>query len=148
VNPQIELDELYREVILDHAKKPRNHGVLPTATHHAEGVNPVCGDAVQLDLEVADGTLKRIRFAGQGCSISQASASMLTEHVQGLAVAEALERADAFRTFMMGSDEPYEALGDLEIMAGVRRFPVRVKCALLSWNVLRDALQPIVHSEE
>ncbi len=148
MNPPMELDELYREVILDHYRKPRNRGTLPEPSHHLEGVNPVCGDEVLIDLEVAEGLVRRIRFSGQGCSISQASASMLTQHIQGAPVEEVLERIDAFRAFMTGSEPPYEALGDLEIMAGVRRFPVRVKCALLSWNVLKDGLQPSAPTPE
>lgn len=143
------LDELYREVILDHYRNPRHRGHLGHATAHAEGQNPLCGDEVFLDVVVEDGRVVEVAVTGQGCSISQASASMMAETVTGKTVAEVGEISRRFR-LMMGVEEgdpgidasrPGEALGDLEALQGVRRFPVRIKCANLAWTTLGEALE-------
>ncbi len=144
------LDDLYREVILDHARRPRNRGALAEATQRVAGLNPVCGDEIELDLIIHGGTVGDVAFRGQGCSISQASCSMLTERVKGLSVAEAGRVADDVRTLLTGMGpsgrevsrlDGLGDLGDLELLAGVAKFPVRVKCALLCWNVLEEGLQ-------
>jgi nitrogen fixation NifU-like protein len=137
-----QFDDLYREVILDHVKRPRNHGALAKRTQHAEGMNPVCGDEIELDLSVGeDAIIDDIAFVGQGCAISQSSASMLTERVKGQSVGEAEFVAAAFKAMLMDGADPAPELGDLEALQGVAKFPVRVKCALLCWNVLREGLE-------
>jgi nitrogen fixation NifU-like protein len=140
------LDDLYRDIILEYYRSPRNRGRLPAPTISREGQNPLCGDEVYLDLLVEEGVIKEARFQGQGCSISQASASMLTEAVQGLSLEEAEELYHRFHRLMTG-DESVDAsqLGDLEALSGVRRFPVRVKCATLAWHVLEEALRALRH---
>jgi nitrogen fixation NifU-like protein len=139
--PEPQFDELYRELILQHYRHPRNRGRLPGAALRAEGANPVCGDEVTIELEMNDGRIARAAFEGQGCSISQASASMLTETVAGKTVAEVRRLADAFERMLVNGEPPAPELGDLEAFQGVSKFPVRVKCALLSWKVLQRALE-------
>ena len=134
-------DDLYRELILDHYRRPRNHGELPEAPIRVEGVNPVCGDEIHLDLDVASGELCDISFWGQGCSISQASASMLTERLKGRPVAEAERVGRQVRAMLVDGALPDSELGDLEALEGVAKLPVRVKCALLCWNVLEQGLR-------
>lgn len=139
-------DDLYREIILDHYTRPRNKGHLDEATHRLEGVNPSCGDSVELDLRVVDGCIEAVGFVGHGCSISMASASMLAEAVQGKSVEQARSLADAFKARQLtkgGIPEPPEGvdLGELEALDGVRAYPVRIKCALLAWNTLLDAVK-------
>ncbi|MSQ61184.1 MAG: SUF system NifU family Fe-S cluster assembly protein [Dehalococcoidia bacterium] len=138
----VELDDLYREIILDHYRKPRNKGRLEHAEMSAEGLNPVCGDEIRLELRLGlDGRIAEIAFGGRGCSISQASASMLTEDVKGKTFAEARGRIDQFRAMMTeGSAPPQDDSGDIESLQGVAKFPARVKCAMLSWNVLQQAM--------
>jgi len=138
------LDDLYRDIILEYYRSPRNRGRLPQPTISREGQNPLCGDEVSLDLLVEDGVIKDARFQGQGCSISQASASMLTEAVRGLTLEQAEELYHRFRRLMTG-DETVDAteLGDLEALSGVRKFPVRVKCATLAWHVLDEAIKAL-----
>ena len=133
------LDELYRDVILDHYSHPRNKGTLDPADVVREGANPLCGDEIRLFLIVRDGVVQDVRFDGRGCSISQASASMMTELIKGQPVAEAARLIAAFKAMMHG-EPPAEALGDLEALQGVRKFPVRVKCATLGWVTLEGAL--------
>ncbi|MCK9517776.1 MAG: SUF system NifU family Fe-S cluster assembly protein [Dehalococcoidia bacterium] len=137
--PEPQFDDLYREIILDHYRRPRNRGELSAPTQQAEGMNPVCGDEIELDLRVTGETIEEIAFRGQGCSISQSSASLLTERVKGRDIAEA-ERVSAKFKAMMNGDEPDIELGDLEALQGVAKFPVRVKCALLGWKVLEEGL--------
>jgi len=138
------LDDLYRDIILEYYRNPRNRGSLPSPTVVKEGDNPLCGDEVRLELLVEEGVIKDARFQGQGCSISQASASMLTEAVRGLSLQEAHDLYRRFHALMTGDDsvDP-AALGDLEALSGVRRFPVRVKCATLAWHVLEEALKAL-----
>lgn len=133
--------DLYRELILDHYRRPRNRGPLPSPTVQAEGVNPVCGDEIHLDLAVEDGTIRDVGFWGQGCSISQSSASMLTERLKGRPLEEAEELAGKVRSMLVEGAPPDRSLGDLEALEGVAKLPVRVKCALLAWNVLLEALR-------
>jgi nitrogen fixation NifU-like protein len=134
------LDELYREIILDHYKNPRNRGRIDDPSATAGAYNPLCGDEVDIYIKIADGRIVDIRFEGRGCSISQSSASMLTEAVKNRTVAEAEALADEVRGMLLGEREPGPDLGDLEALQGVRKFPVRIKCAILSWNTLKDAL--------
>ncbi|MBK6662564.1 MAG: SUF system NifU family Fe-S cluster assembly protein [Thermoflexaceae bacterium] len=135
-----QFDDLYREVIIDHFRKPRNRGTLPAPTQHAEGMNPVCGDEIMLDLDVASGTITALAFTGQGCSISQSSASMMTERVAGRTISEAEQIADAVSAMLVDGADPAAEIGHLEALQGVAKFPVRVKCALLAWKVLREGL--------
>lgn len=136
-----ELDELYRELILDHYRHPRNKGSLPDATVTSEGYNPLCGDEIEMDLRLQDGVIQDIAFRGRGCSISQAAGSMLTVAVKGHTRAEALRLIEAFRRLMTDPEaEPAPELGDLEAFQGVARFPVRVKCATLATHVLEESL--------
>lgn len=138
--PEPQFDDIYREVILDHYRRPRNRRELERATLRVDGVNPVCGDEVRLELELAGEQIEDMAFSGQGCSISQASASMLTERVKGRTIDEASRVVAQFRAMMLDGAPPASDLGDLESLEGVARLPVRVKCALLAWNVLQDAL--------
>jgi nitrogen fixation NifU-like protein len=140
----VQFDDLFREVILDHYKRPRHQGELPGATLRLEGMNPVCGDEVEIDVDLEGQTIRDIAFRGRGCSISQASTSMLTECIAGRPVADALRAADQFRAMMMDGAPPTPELGDLEALQGVAKYPVRVKCALLGWNVLQQGLRPLL----
>jgi len=142
VHRDIELDELYREIILDHYRNPRNRGSLDQPSATSEGDNPLCGDEVRVDLDIRDGRVFDVRFLAKGCSISQASASMMTEAIKGRSLAEVESLFETFKGMMYGADEvDMEALGDLEALQGVRKFPVRVKCATLAWNTLQGALE-------
>jgi len=134
-----ELDDLYQEVILDHNRKPRNFRVLDAA-RKAEGFNPLCGDRLTVYLQVADGVITDVGFQGSGCAISKASASLMTESIKGKSVADATRMLERFQK-MVTSPEPVDDLGKLKALAGVRQFPVRVKCATLAWHTLRAALE-------
>lgn len=137
----ISLDELYRDILLDHYRSPRNRGDLDgRATHTASGANPLCGDELTVELEVQDGRVNEVTFEGRGCSISQASASMMTVYLQGRAVNEALEAVETFQRMMLKGQPPPDEFGDIEALAGVAKFPVRVKCASLPWKTLEQAL--------
>lgn len=147
------LEELYREVILDHYRNPRNRGHLDSPTASAEGVNPMCGDELHIEIALTDGVVSDVAINGQGCSISQASASMMTEAIKGKTREEINDLVSKFRT-MMAIDEsddgdasevldpgrPGATLGDIEALQGVRQYPVRIKCAALGWNTLLEAL--------
>lgn len=143
------LEELYREVILDHYRNPRNKGHLQAPDATAEGVNPLCGDEVTIELSYSDGKVADIAVSGQGCSISQSSASMMTEAVKGKSREEIEDLVAKFRTMMslddaedpgLDPDRPGSVLGDIEALQGVRQYPVRIKCASLGWNTLLEAL--------
>ena len=150
------LEDLYREIILDHYRSPRNRGDLPVPPAlKVEGYNPLCGDEIVVYLDVQDGVVKDLKIGGQGCSISQSSASMMSAAVKGKSVAEARAVIRAFKGMMSiheqrldadgaeaGDEEPAAEvkLGDLEALQGVVRFPVRIKCATLSWNTLQQGL--------
>jgi nitrogen fixation NifU-like protein len=138
-----ELSELYQQVILDHNKKPRNFHRLETANRTAEGYNPLCGDQLNVYVQLEDERVKDISFEGSGCAISKASASMMTQAVKGKTRKETEELFREFHRMVTGQlDEENEPndLGRLKIFAGVREFPVRVKCATLSWHTMRAAL--------
>jgi len=135
----VSLDDLYREVILDHYSHPRNKGTVDPADIVREGANPLCGDEIRVSLRLRDGLVEDVRFDGKGCSISQASASMMTELIKGKRVEEAERLIGALKAMMHGEDL-IEGLGDLEALQGVRKFPVRVKCATLGWITLEQAL--------
>ena len=147
-----ELSELYQQVILDHNKKPRNFHKLETANRRAEGYNPLCGDQLNVYLDMEGDQVKDVAFEGSGCAISKASASMMTQAVKGKTKAEAEQLFDEFHRMVTGeldAEEDPNNLGRLKIFAGVREFPVRVKCATLSWHTMHAALnnQPIVSTE-
>lgn len=138
-----ELEELYQEVILDHSRRPRNFGELPNASARVHGDNPACGDEILLTVCVGDdGSLQDIKFSGHGCAISQASASMMTTKLKGKSREETMSLLRAFQDLVLGqSDNAAPGLGDLRLMQGVRNFPQRVKCAMLAWRALEQALQ-------
>lgn len=140
------LEDLYREIILDHYKNPRNRGELDPPAVRAEGHNPLCGDEIQVYLQVEDGVVSDVKISGQGCSISQSSASMMSAAIKGKSLDEVRALVSRFR-HMMSIDEENDTpadnsapLGDLEALQGVVKFPVRIKCAVLAWNVLTQAL--------
>ena len=138
-----ELSELYQQVILDHNKKPRNFRKLDTANHTAEGFNPLCGDHLTVYLDLENDLVKDVGFEGSGCAISKASASMMTQAVKGKSKEEAETLFKEFHSMVTGElDEEGEdnSLGNLKIFAGVREFPVRVKCATLPWHTMHAAL--------
>lgn len=137
-----ELRELYQEIILDHNKNPRNFGELDPHTHDAKGHNPLCGDRISVSLNVVDGVVESVAFQGQGCAISTASASMMTEAITGKTEAEIKAIFREFHT-LVTSENPVdnEALGKLTILGGVRDYPSRVKCATLAWHAIEAALK-------
>jgi nitrogen fixation NifU-like protein len=144
----VSLDDLYREVILDHYRNPRKRGALEHPDAHADGQNPLCGDEISLDLALDGDRITDVRLQGRGCSISQASASMMAEAVAGKTIAEVETLIHRFKAMMeieagdagIDPSRPGAALGDLEALQGVRRFPVRIKCADLPWATLAQAL--------
>ena len=154
------LEDLYREIILDHYRSPRNRGELPTPpATKSEGFNPLCGDEVILYLDIDGGVVTDVRTEGQGCSISQASTSMMSAAIKGKSVDEARKLISAFKALMSihesklegesdGADLQAEmdgvTLGDLEALQGVVKFPVRIKCATLAWNTLLESLQEVL----
>ena len=138
-----ELSELYQQVILDHNKKPRNFRKLENANHSAEGYNPLCGDQLTVYLDLENDLVKDVGFEGSGCAISKASASMMTQAVKGKSKEQAENLFNEFHSMVTGelNEETEEnSLGHLKIFAGVREFPVRVKCATLAWHTLHAAL--------
>ena len=144
-----ELSELYQQVILDHNKKPRNFRKLEQANHSAEGYNPLCGDHLTIYVDLEDNSVKEIAFEGSGCAISKAAASMMTQAVKGKSKEEARALFDEFHSMVTGElDEETQEnnLGNLRIFAGVREFPVRVKCATLPWHTLHAALNNEQHA--
>ena len=141
MNP--ELEELYQEVILDHSRRPRNFGELADAAVRVHGDNPSCGDEIDLGVKFGvDGSVDEIKFSGHGCAISQASASMMTMKVKGKSRTAAEEMVGAFHDLVVGkTDDGAPAMGDLRLLRGVRKFPQRVKCAMLAWRALEEALR-------
>ena len=138
-----QLEELYQEVILDHSRRPRNFGTLPNADVLVHGDNPSCGDEIHLGIHFdPEGKLAEIKFSGQGCAISQASASMMTLKLKGKTREEAAELSRTFKNLVTGEAAAPEskALGDLQLLQGVRKFPQRVKCAMLAWRAVEQAL--------
>jgi len=140
-----DLGELYQSVILDHNRSPRNFGELPDATRRAEGRNPLCGDELTVWLRTDEaGRIEAVSFIGDGCAISKASASLMTQAVKGRTRDEALELFDRFHHLVTGTlppDTPREALGKLAVFGGVSEFPIRVKCASLAWHTMKAALE-------
>jgi nitrogen fixation NifU-like protein len=136
-----DLRELYQEVILDHSRHPRNFGACPNCNHDAKGHNPLCGDRIAVHLDVEGDTIADAHFEGQGCAISVASASLMTDAVKGKTVAEARKLFDQFHALMTGSSIDETDLDKLTVLAGVRDYPVRVKCATLAWHTLVAALE-------
>ncbi len=152
------LEDLYREIILDHYRNPRNRGELPSPpATRSEGFNPLCGDEIQVYVEIENGTVSDIRIGGQGCSISQSSASMMSSAVKGKTVDEARDVVRAFKAMMSIHEHALDAdgneveaepppdvkLGDLEALRGVVKFPVRIKCATLAWNTFTQGLDEV-----
>jgi nitrogen fixation NifU-like protein len=143
------LEDLYREIILDHHRNPRNRGELPPPASHAVGHNPLCGDEIDVFLVVEGGMVSDVKVGGQGCSISQSSASMMSQAVKGKPVEEVRALVRRFKGMMSIPDQdgnpiepdPAVKLGDLEALQGVVKFPVRIKCATLAWNTLLEALE-------
>ena len=153
------LDDLYKEIILDHYRSPRNQGELEPPAHRCEGFNPLCGDEVIVFVSLIDEKIEEIKIGGQGCSISQASASMMTEIIKGKSISEAEEIIHAFKEMM----DIYESelsgeetdgtsssidLGDLEALQGVVKYPVRIKCATLAWNTLTQSINEIQNIDD
>ena len=136
------LDELYREIILEHYRSPKRKHHLDVHNRHADGSNPLCGDQIEVDAQVDGDTVTDVGFVGQGCSISQASASLMSDYVAGKRVDDALEAVGAFQQMMTSGEAPSDLdLGDIEALLGVAKFPVRVKCASLGWKTLEQALK-------
>jgi len=139
---QMELDELYQTIILDHAKRPRNFGELPPPATKGEGYNPACGDEVSVYVsQKQDGTIEQVQFTGQACAICMASTSLMTTQIKGKTTAEALTLQQAFIDLLTKDIEPKIKLGNLQALAGVKKFPQRLKCATLGWHALESALK-------
>src|SRR5271154_4388639 len=151
-----DLEELYREIILDHYRSPRNRGeLLSPPAHKVEGFNPLCGDEVTIYLDVRDGVLQDIKLTGHGCSISQSSSSLMSTAVKGKPLENVNATIDTFKELMMGHESALSSdddtddevdlrkLGELAALQGVVKFPVRIKCATLAWNTLRQGLEEI-----
>ncbi len=141
------LNDLFTEIIIDHYQHPHNHGALENATQSSRGYNESCGDDIEIFLIVRDGVIEDAKFSGAGCSISQASASIMTDLVRGKSVADVKQLADKFYAMVKGKEPVDEAvdeeLGDAIALKGVSKFPVRVKCATLSWHTLEEALKAL-----
>jgi nitrogen fixation NifU-like protein len=137
------LDDLYRRVIMDHYQRPRNRGELDEGAISVELNNPTCGDRISLQLHVQDDQIEEAKFLGEGCSISLASASMMTEAVKGLSVREALTLVDLFSELMQGKEIDLDRfpLEDIEALTGVAKFPARIKCATLAWKAMEKGLK-------
>lgn len=144
------LESIFRELILDHYRKPRNKGEMDSPTVTVAMRNPMCGDEIELHLDIEDDCIRTVRFTGQGCSISQASASMMTQSLEGKSLDQAIDLERQFLALMHGDEAAQEdrRLGDLRALQGVSRLPVRIKCALLSWNALDEAVKAHRQSDE
>lgn len=139
-----ELHELYQDIILSHNKRPRNYGVLQPHSHEAEGYNPLCGDTIEVYLQIEDGRISGIQFEAAGCAISKASASIMTEQLKGKTIAQTdalFDRVHEILDPASGTKPDLETSGDLAALAGVRKFPARIKCASLPWHTFRAALR-------
>jgi nitrogen fixation protein NifU and related proteins len=136
------LDQLYRQVIMDHYKNPRNKGVLEDDSLTINMNNPTCGDRIQLTLKVEDGKVVDSKFEGEGCSISMSSASMMTQAIKGKSIEDAIKLSKIFSDMMLGSEyDDNIDLGDIEALQGVAKFPARIKCATLAWKAMEKGLQ-------
>jgi nitrogen fixation NifU-like protein len=133
------LDELYQEIIIDHARSPKNFGLLSEKSHSASGHNPLCGDIIRIDLLIKNDHIEEISFSGDGCAISKASASLMTESLKGKSLASAQDLFQQFHGMLVANEEP-KSIGKLAILSGVKEFPVRVKCATLAWHTFNAAL--------
>ncbi|WP_096436751.1 Fe-S cluster assembly sulfur transfer protein SufU [Alteribacter populi] len=138
-----QLDTLYRQVIMDHYKNPRNRGELEGDSLTVNMNNPTCGDRIQLQMQVEDGKISDAKFVGEGCSISLSSASMMTQAVKGLPVEDAMKMSEIFSDLMLGKDVDFGDidLGDIEALQGVAKFPARIKCATLAWKAMEKGLK-------
>ncbi|MBU6146243.1 MAG: SUF system NifU family Fe-S cluster assembly protein [Paenibacillaceae bacterium] len=136
----MQLDQLYRTVIMDHYKRPHNVGELGDGAWNVHMHNPTCGDRIVLSLDVRDGVVERAKFRGEGCSISIASASMMTDAIRGCSIDDALGLAERFSALMQGEDVSFETAEDIEALRGVTQFPARIKCAMLPWSALKKAV--------
>lgn len=135
------LDQLYRRVIMDHYKNPRNKGELEDGSLTIDMNNPTCGDRIRLTMQVEDGTVQQAKFDGEGCSISMASASMMTQAIKGKPVEQAVKLSHAFSDMMLGKDVDEDLdLGDIEALSGVSQFPARIKCATLAWKAMEKGV--------
>ncbi|RDW18761.1 SUF system NifU family Fe-S cluster assembly protein [Oceanobacillus arenosus] len=137
------LDQLYRTVIMDHYKNPRNRGIVAGDAVTVDMNNPTCGDRIQLQLQVEDGIVKDAKYDGEGCSISMSSASMMTQAVKGKKISEALEMSHQFSDMMLGKELNTDELdfGDIEALQGVSKFPARIKCATLAWKAMEKGVR-------
>lgn len=143
------VEDLYQEIILNHYRAPRHRGTLAHPSASVVQNNPMCGDEIRIDVRVDDGRIAELAHSGQGCSISQSAASMMSEKVVGATTGEALAMIEAFRRMMHGDPPPDDLdLGDAEALVGVARFPARIKCALLGWMALKDALQSLPDDDD
>lgn len=133
--------DMYQELIIDHSRSPKNFGALAHKSHHARGHNPLCGDIIDLDLLIVDNLIESIAFNGDGCAISKASASLMTEGIKGKTIKDALTLFEGFHQMLTNDASNHMALGKLEVLKGVRQFPMRVKCATLCWHTLNAALR-------
>ena len=136
-----EIFDLYQELIIDHARAPKNFGRLDDKSHYARGHNPLCGDIIDLDVRIEDDMVKGIAFIGDGCAISRASASLMTESIKNKSVADALKLFNDFHHMLTQDKEAPLDLGKLLVLKGVKQFPVRIKCATLCWHTFNAALQ-------
>lgn len=136
------LDQLYRQVIMDHYKNPRNRGMLEDDSLTINMNNPTCGDRIQLTFKVEDGKVNDVKFEGEGCSISMSSASMMTQAIKGKTIEEAIQLSKVFSDMMQGKDyDDNLDLGDIEALQGVSKFPARIKCATLAWKAMEKGLK-------
>ena len=146
-----DIDDLYSEIILDHYRNPRNQSALAEPDIEAEGINPFCGDEVVIQIGLTGNLIESVSFKGSGCSISQASASILTETIKGTTLEEAETLYYHFRDLMHGKETSarnIESLGEIEALTGVRKFPIRIKCALLAWSTLEDGIKPHIEKPQ
>ncbi len=146
-----DIDDLYSEIILDHYRNPRNQSALAEPDIETEGINPFCGDEVVIQIGLTGDLIASVSFKGSGCSISQASASILTETIKGTTLEEAETLYFHFRDLMHGketSERSTETLGEIEALTGVRKFPIRIKCALLAWSALEDGIRPHIEKPQ
>ena len=140
----MDLDDLYQEIILEHYKQPKNQGVVPEANIEVDGRNPFCGDEIKLTLKVVDGVVQDVKFNGSGCAISQASASVMTEHIKGKKVSEIKELFQEFSHMVRGEEHEHlhiDEMDELSAFQGVSSYPTRVKCAMLAWNAMKDGIE-------
>lgn len=143
------LDDLYRRVIMDHYQNPRNKGRLEDDAVTVDLNNPTCGDRISLQMRIKDDTIEDVKFLGEGCSISIASASMMTQAIKGLKVEEALSLIHLFSQMVQGEEVDFERfpLEDIEALSGVSKFPARIRCATLAWKAMKEGIQPLVEND-